>query len=78
MQMYPGWSARDNYAQNKKKSRKQQQRASEKNSPNCTLNSGQSMQCLIEMNLYLLIFFKYISKNTYFVTFEFFQLQITT
>ena len=77
MQMYPGWSARDNYAQNKKKSRKQQQRASEKNSPNCTLNSGQSMQCLIEMNLYLFIK-TYISKNTYFVTFEFFQLQITT
>ena len=37
MQMYPGWSARDNYAQNKKKSRKQQQR--EKN-PNCSLNNG--------------------------------------
>ena len=37
MQMYPGWSARDNYAQNKKKSRKQLQR--EKNA-NCSLNNG--------------------------------------
>ena len=25
MQMYPGWSARDNYAQNKKKKRKRMQ-----------------------------------------------------
>ena len=35
MQMYPGWSARDNYAQNKKKKRKrmQQQQQDPKPSP---------------------------------------------
>ena len=30
MQMYPGWSARDNYAQSKKKKRKRESETSKK------------------------------------------------